>query len=87
MLLVNGLKQGYLVPVILAAFNTAIALYYYLSVVRIAYCTAPDDQNSTVSSTPLTSAASITLLLIIVIMGVMPSRFLDFAGTVINSIM
>lgn len=88
MLLVNGLKQGYIIPVVLAAFNTAIALYYYLSVVRVAYCTAPEEnENDKVRSGLLTNIASVMLLLIIVGMGVMPSRFLDFAGAVISSIM
>jgi hypothetical protein len=36
-------KEGYLALVILAAINTAISIYYYLSVVRISYCTDPED--------------------------------------------
>lgn len=87
MLLVNALKQGYTIPVILAAINTAIAIYYYLSVVRIAYCTDSEQDSLPVKSSFLTNATSIALLIVIVIMGVMPSSFLKLTSATIESIM
>ncbi len=86
MLLAGALREGYLLVVILAAINTAIAIYYYLSVVRVAYCTDPEER-AIVSPSMLTSATSVFLLTIIVVMGVIPQRFVDYATTVVQSIM
>lgn len=86
MLLTGALKQGYLLLVILAAINTAIAIFYYLSVVRVTFCSAPDN-NSPVISDIFTNATSIILLLIIVIMGVAPQGFINFATSAVQSIM
>ncbi|MDD3814012.1 MAG: NADH-quinone oxidoreductase subunit N [Desulfocapsaceae bacterium] len=86
MLLTGALKQGYLILVILAAINTAIAIFYYLSVVRVTFCSDPDN-NSPVISGIFTNATSIILLLIIVIMGVAPQGFINFATSAVQSIM
>ncbi len=86
MLLAGALREGYLLVVILAAINTAIAIYYYLSVVRVAYCSDPEER-AIVSPSMLTSATSVFLLTIIVVMGVIPQRFVDYATTVVKSIM
>ena len=89
MLLVNAFKQGYTLAVILAALNTAIAIYYYLSVVRIAYCTDPEAENKTIHSpnNALTNATSVILLLIIVAMGVAPAGFLKIASATVKTIL
>ncbi len=86
MVLAGALKAGYLLIVILAAINTAIAIYYYLSVIRVTYCSDPEER-SNFSPTLLTNATSIFLLLIIVIMGVTPQCFVDFATTAVQTIM
>ena len=86
MLLTGALQEGYLLLVILAAINTAIAIFYYLSVVRIAYCSDPEGRD-TVIATPLTSVVSVALLLIITIMGVIPQRFLDFATSAVSAML
>lgn len=86
MILTSALKEGYLLLVVLAAINTAIAIFYYLSVVRITFCTDPGDR-VTIRSPLLTNATSIALLLVIVIMGVTPQRFVDFAATAVQTIM
>lgn len=86
MILTSALKEGYLVLVILAAINTAIAIFYYLSVVRITFCSDPEDRVD-IRSPLLTNATSIFLLLVIVIMGVTPQRFVDFASTAVQTIM
>jgi NADH-quinone oxidoreductase subunit N len=85
MLLAGALKQGYLLLVILAAINTAIAIFYYLSVVRITFCSDPDNNNS-ITNGFFTNATSILLVFIIVIMGVIPQRFIDFATLAVQSI-
>ena len=87
MLLLNGLKQGFIIPVILAAFNTAIALFYYLSVVRVSYCTDPKAESVVVKSSIMTNITAVLLLLIIVVMGIMPTTFLNIASMAVKSIM
>ncbi len=86
MMLAGALKQGYLLLVILAAINTAIAIFYYLSVVRVTFC-GDSDNNDRVVSGLFTNMTSIVLLLIIVIMGVTPQRFVDFATSTVQSMM
>lgn len=84
LLLVGVLKQGHLLLVTLAAINTAIAIYYYLSVVRITFCT-PEEAREAVSTDGMTKFASVFLLVVIVAMGVAPSQFLSYAAGVIGS--
>jgi NADH-quinone oxidoreductase subunit N len=86
MLLVGALKEDYLILVILAAINTAIAIYYYLSVVRLTFCTDPEGREA-VRGGFLTNTASVLLILVIIIMGVVPSKFLDIAQNTIKTIM
>lgn len=86
MLLTGALKEGYLIVVILAAINTAIAIYYYLSVVRVTYC-SDSEERSIVSPSMLTNITSVFLLAVIVIMGVQPQFFVDYASTVVQTIM
>jgi NADH-quinone oxidoreductase subunit N len=85
MLLAGALKQGYLLLVILAAINTAIAIFYYLSVVRVTFCSDPENTAS-ITNGFFTNATSLLLVFIIVIMGVVPQRFIDFASLVVQSI-
>ncbi len=85
MLLAGALKQGYLLLVIFAAINTAIAIYYYLSVVRVTFCSDPDS-TTPISSSLFTNATSVFLLLIIIVMGVAPQQFIDFATITVQSI-
>ena len=85
-ILVGALKQDYIYLVTLAAINTAIAIYYYLSVVRVTFCSNPENQD-VVKTGMLTNATSIVLLIIIVAMGVEPQKFVDFAQMTIQSIM
>lgn len=86
MLLAGALKEGYMLIVILAAINTAIAIYYYLSVIRVTYC-SDSEERATVSPSMMTNAASVFLLAVIVFMGVSPQRFIDYASTVVQTIM
>ncbi len=76
MLLVAALKQGYIVLVTLAAINTGIAIYYYLSIVRITFCTDAADR-ATVTVDRLHSILCFVLVLIIIVMGIFPSKFID----------
>ncbi|MBU0481492.1 MAG: NADH-quinone oxidoreductase subunit N [Proteobacteria bacterium] len=86
MLLTGALKQGYLAVVIMAAINTAISIYYYLSVVRVAYCSAADEVTP-VPVSPLIKMAGVMLVLIILVMGIVPSTFLNMATQAIRTIL
>lgn len=85
-ILVDALKQDYILLVTLAAINTAIAIYYYLSIVRVAFCTAEEDQP--IISTPIhVKMLSVLLMAIIVIMGVFPTQFILYAESTILAIL
>jgi NADH-quinone oxidoreductase subunit N len=86
MLLAGALKADHLPLVILAALNTAIAIFYYLSVVRITFCSDPE-QRPAVEIDGLTKAISIALMIMIIIMGVIPARFVDLATAAVQGIM
>jgi NADH-quinone oxidoreductase subunit N len=85
LLLVGALKAGHLILVILAAINTAIAIYYYLSIVRVTFCT-DDEERPDVVVPPLTKGIAIFLMLCIIVMGVLPSQFLEMTSTAIKCI-
>jgi NADH-quinone oxidoreductase subunit N len=86
LLLLGALKQGHLILVILAAINTAIAIYYYLSIVRVTFCTDSEDRG-TVASSGLNNALAILLIVTMIIMGVMPSQFIAMTTSAIQTIM
>ncbi len=87
MLLVSAFKQGHVLAVVLAAINTAIAIYYYLSVVRLAYCSDPAREEVRLNPGPLTTTISVLLLLIIVVMGVVPGTFLKVTSAAVSAIL
>ena len=85
LLLAGALKSGHLVVVILGAINSAIAIYYYLSVVKVTYCNEPEEDE------PLrvdlaTKAISLALITAIIIMGVFPSSFLSLASNALQGL-
>ncbi|MDH4320499.1 MAG: NADH-quinone oxidoreductase subunit N [Desulfobulbaceae bacterium] len=86
MLLAGALQAGHLLLVILAALNTAIAIYYYLSVVRVAFCNDPEERPGVVVG-GLTGAVSIGLMVLIVAMGVSPAVILNLATQALQAIL
>ncbi|MBM9518664.1 NADH-quinone oxidoreductase subunit N [Desulforhopalus vacuolatus] len=78
MVMVEVLHKGYLVFVVLATINTAIAIYYYLSIVRQAWCT-DDKERPAATPSLLVNAAAFFLLITIIAMGV-------FANPVVNTL-
>lgn len=86
MLLAGALNQGHLLLVVLAALNTAIAIYYYLSVVRVVFCNDPEERPDVVVGV-VTRMVSIGLMVIIVAMGVAPSGVLEAATEALRSIL
>lgn len=86
LLLLGAFKQGHLLLVVLAALNTAIAIYYYLSIVRVTFCTDSEDRGPVVSSR-VNNLLSVFLIVVIVVMGVMPSKFIEIATIAVQAVM
>ena len=86
LLLLGALRQGHLVLVILAALNTAIAIYYYLSIVRVTFCT-DSEERGTITSSGLNNTLAVLLIVIMIVMGVAPSQFIEFASTAVQHVM
>lgn len=86
MLLTGALQLGYLTLVILAAFNTAIAIYYYLSVVKAAY-TEDSEERENVEVNTLIKTTGVILVMLILLMGSLPSKFVAIADTAVKTIM
>jgi len=87
MLLVNAFKQGHVLAVVLAAFNTAIAIYYYLSVVRVAYCSDPEQKEETITPGSANVAVAGFLLVLILLMGIMPGIFLNITSAAVSTLL
>ena len=86
MLLTAALRQGYLALVIFAAINTAISIYYYLSVVRVTYTKDPVKRTA-VEVDPVTRIVSFALILAIVAMGLAPNKIVELATTAMKAIL
>lgn len=84
MILTSALRADHLVVVCLAAINTAIAIYYYLSVVKAVYTVDPGDRPAVVVH-PLIQATGILLVITIVLIGALPAKFVDFASAVVQA--
>lgn len=85
MILTSALRADHLLVVCLAAINTAIAIYYYLSVVKAAY-TADPEATTAVEVSPLVQLTGIVLVIAITLIGALPAQLVDFASTVAQSL-
>jgi NADH-quinone oxidoreductase subunit N len=86
MLLLGAFNKGHYILVILAAFNTAIAIYYYLSIVRLTFCTDPMTKDKMTTSLS-TRGLAIFLMAVIVVMGIFPSTFISMASQSVKFLM
>jgi NADH-quinone oxidoreductase subunit N len=78
LLLTSAWEDGFRAIVIIAALNTAISLYYYLSVVRIAY-TGDPVEGAPVTLDWGTKILSLLLVALMVLMGIAPAPLIDMA--------
>nr|WP_321464754.1 NADH-quinone oxidoreductase subunit N [uncultured Desulfobulbus sp.] len=85
MILTSALRADHLVAVCLAAINTAIAIYYYLSVVKAAYTGEPGERPDILVH-PVIQVTGVVLVVAICLMGALPAKFVDFAGTVVQTL-
>jgi NADH-quinone oxidoreductase subunit N len=78
MLFTSAWEGGFRAIVILAALNTAISIYYYLSVVRVAYVGSPGERLPITLDTAI-KTLSILLILLMVLLGILPTPLIDMA--------
>jgi NADH-quinone oxidoreductase subunit N len=86
MLMAGALRANHLILVILAALNTAIAIYYYLSVLKVAYCDSPPTSDI-LKVDFATKAVSLALIAAIITLGVIPEQMLDIANRAVAAIL
>ncbi len=86
MILTSALRADHLLVVCLAAINTAIAIYYYLSVVKAVYTADPAGRPA-VAVHPMIQVTGIFLVITIVLMGALPAKFVDFATAVVQTVL
>jgi len=83
-LLTEALQRGFVMLVVVAAVNTAIGVYYYLTVVRVMYFSDAGDRPS-VKLGAVNATLGIGLILIVLALGIIPSRLLDLALVAVRS--
>jgi len=84
-ILTSALANDHLYLVILAAINTAIAIYYYLSVVKAAY-TDDAEERPAVELDSFTKVVGLALVAVIIFMGVFPTTVLDMANAAVITV-
>jgi NADH-quinone oxidoreductase subunit N len=84
-LLAEALHRGFVMLVVLAAVNTAIGIYYYLTVVRVMYFSDPGERPAVRLESP-SVALGVGLVALSLAMGLMPARVLGAALTAIQSL-
>jgi NADH-quinone oxidoreductase subunit N len=80
-----ALNQGHLALVLVAAVNTAISIYYYLNLVRTAYGQDPNGLPE-VDLSFSNRILNYGLILAIILLGALPSWFIDLAKTACKTI-
>ncbi len=82
MVLMAALHEGYTLFVVMGAVNTAIAIYYYLSAVRMAYCT-DDEERAAIEVPFLVQILAVVLMVWIVLMGGFPDSLLGIIVSIL----
>jgi len=85
MLLTHAYANDHKILVVLAAINTAIAIYYYLSVVRVTFCSDPEEKPA-IQVDVISKVVSVGLLVVIILLGVLPNGLLQSAEKAINTL-
>ena len=81
-----AMDQGQFFLVLVAAVNAAVALYYYLLVIRQAYLVEPESPEPIQLSLPVATAAGATAGLVLA-MGVFPGVFWDRAALAVEALL
>jgi NADH-quinone oxidoreductase subunit N len=78
LLLNEALKSGFLTLVVIAAVNTAIGIYYYLTVARVVYFTEPEHRPAFKFERGV-AALGVILVVIVTLLGIVPAKLLNAA--------
>jgi len=87
MLLASAYKAGHVVLVAMAALNTAIAMYYYLQVVRRIYTVAPPSGAQAISLDTGTRLAGAILVALMLALGLAPDALVQLTATAVRAVM
>ncbi len=85
-LLTAALARGHLALVVITVINSAVAIYYYLRIVRAAFFGEGDERPIVIRLTPSTVALCVLLILGITALGVTPGSVIDTIGSSLASI-
>ena len=86
MLLAGAYKAGFVWLVVLAAINTAISIYYYLSVVRVVYTVGAEERPDVPVGAPV-KALSVVLVAAIILLGLAPDAVVELAAMAVRSVL
>ncbi|MEI6564200.1 MAG: NADH-quinone oxidoreductase subunit N [bacterium] len=78
LLLSEALRGGFVLLVVVAAVNTAIGIYYYLTVVRVVYFTEPEDRPA-FRLDGVVAAVGVVLTILVTLLGLAPARLMEAA--------
>ena len=81
-----ALQRGQFALVLVAAINAAVALYYYLLIIRQLYWAEPTTQN-TIKPTPLIAVTAMATIILVIAMGTLPGPFWDMAARAARALM
>ncbi len=84
-LLNAALAKGWLWLVVVTVVNSAIAIYYYLKIVKEAYFTDAGDRPA-IATDFATKAACVALLVVITALGIAPSKLMDLIAASLNTV-
>lgn len=76
LLLSEALRGGFVMLAVLAALNTAIGIYYYLTVVRVMYFAEPADRPD-FRLDGFAAAAGVVLIALVALLGIVPGGLLQ----------
>ena len=75
-----------LVHVCNVSYNTVFSIYYYLSVVRVAYCSDAENQD-VIQVDGMVKFVGVLLVAVIIYMGVAPNTLLEIATEAVRNIL
>jgi len=78
LLLNEALRSGFVMLVVVAAVNTAIGIYYYLTVVRVIYFTDPGQRPAFKFERGI-AALGVVMIVIVTLLGIVPAKLLNAA--------
>jgi NADH-quinone oxidoreductase subunit N len=74
-----AMEKGYFTLVLIAMFNVVISLYYYLLIVKAAYLLEPEEELPDLQISSPNKVLAGALIVIMVVVGMLPSQLIDLA--------